>query len=111
MGELRARVVSQEKGTYRICSETEVRTAVVSGKYRYEAVAVSDYPAVGDYVLAEWPEGKDSAVIRSLFPRKSCFIRKAAGPGRQEQVVAANIDTVLICMSLNQNFNIRRLER
>lgn len=111
MGELRARVVSQEKGTYRICSGTEVRTAVVSGKYRYEAAAVSDYPAVGDYVLAEWPEGEDSAVIRSLFPRKSCFVRKAAGPGRQEQVVAANIDTVLICMSLNQNFNVRRLER
>ena len=111
MGELRARVVSQEKGTYRICSETEVRTAVVSGKYRYEAITVSDYPAVGDYVLAEWPEGENSAVIRSLFPRKSRFVRKAAGPGRQEQVVAANIDTVLICMSLNQNFNVRRLER
>ena len=42
MGELRARVVSQEKGIYRICSGTEVRTAVVSGKYRYEAAAVSD---------------------------------------------------------------------
>lgn len=50
-------------------------------------------------------------MITGLFPRKSCFIRKAAGTGNREQVVAANIDTVFICMSLNNNFNMRRLER
>lgn len=111
MSEVRARVISQEKGLYRISDGTAVKQASVSGKYRYEALTVSDYPAVGDYVLAQWPEGDDPAVIRSLFPRKSCFIRRAAGSARQEQVVAANIDTVLICMSLNQNFNLRRLER
>lgn len=111
MNELRARVVSQEKGIYKITNGTETRTAAVSGKYRYEVRTVSDYPAVGDYVTAEWAEGGDSAVITALFPRKSCFIRRAAGAGKQEQVVAANIDTAFICMSLNQNFNIRRLER
>ena len=111
MNELRARVIAQEKGIYRISNGTDVKPASVSGKYRYEAATVSDYPAVGDYVIAEWPEDDSNAVIRSLFPRKSCFIRKAAGSGKQEQVVAANIDTVFICMSLNNNFNIRRLER
>jgi len=55
-----------------------------------------------------WPEDGSSAVITGLFPRKSCFMRKAAGPGKQEQVVAANIDTVFLCMSLNNNFNLRR---
>lgn len=111
MDELRARVVAQEKGIYRISCGSEVGTAVVSGKFRYEARTVSDYPAVGDYVTAQWPTDEGSAVITGLFPRKSCFIRKAAGTKKQEQVVAANIDTVFICMSLNQNFNIRRLER
>ena len=111
MNELRARVIAQEKGLYKISNGTEVRTAVVSGKYRYEVQTVSDYPAVGDYVIAEWPEGDGNAVITGLFPRRSCFIRKAAGTGKREQVVAANIDTVFICMSLNKNFNIRRLER
>lgn len=111
MNELRARVISQEKGIYKISNGTEVKPASVSGKYRYAAQTVSDYPTVGDYVLANWPEDDSPAVIRSLFPRKSCFLRKAAGTGKQEQVVAANIDTVLICMSLNQNFNLRRLER
>lgn len=111
MNELRARVIAQEKGLYKISNGTEIRTAVVSGKYRYGVQTVSDYPAVGDYVIAEWPEGDGNAVITGLFPRRSCFIRKAAGTGNREQVVAANIDTVFICMSLNKNFNIRRLER
>ena len=111
MSELRARVISQEKGLYQISSGTEVKQASVSGKFRYEAQTVSDYPAVGDYVLAEWQEAGSPAIIRSLFPRKSCFLRKAAGSAKQEQVVAANIDTVFLCMSLNQNFNLRRLER
>ena len=111
MNEIRARVITQEKGIYKISNGTEIKQATVSGKYRYEALTVSDYPAVGDYVVAEWPEDDSHAVILRLFPRKSCFIRKAAGTGKQEQVVAANIDTVFICMSLNNNFNIRRLER
>ena len=111
MNELRARVIAQEKGLYKISNGTEVRTAVVSGKYRYGVQTVSDYPAVGDHVIAEWPEGDGNAVITGLFPRRSCFTRRAAGTGNREQVVAANIDTVFICMSLNKNFNIRRLER
>lgn len=111
MNELRARVIAHEKGLYKISDGTEVRTAVVSGKYRYGVKTVSDYPAVGDYVIAEWHEGDGNAVITGLFPRRSCFIRKAAGTGNREQVVATNIDTVFICMSLNKNFNIRRLER
>lgn len=110
MNELRARVISQEKGLYRIQSGKAVKLAEISGKYRYETQTVSDYPAVGDYIIAAWPEDGSKAVITGLFPRKSCFIRKAAGKGKQEQVVA-NIDTAFICMSLNSNFNIRRLER
>ena len=111
MNELRARVISQEKGIYKIQSSTAVKLAEIAGKYRYETQTVSDYPAVGDYVIAMWPEDDSNAVITGLFPRKSCFIRKAAATGKQEQVVAANIDTAFICMSLNNSFNIRRLER
>ena len=111
MNELRARVISQEKGIYKISNGADTKAAVLSRKYRYEVQTISDYPAVGDYVIAQWPEDESQAVITELFPRKSCFIRKAAGAEKQEQVVAANIDTVFICMSLNRNFNIRRLER
>ncbi len=111
MNEIRARVISQEKGLYKLSDGASEKAAQVSGKYRYDAKTVSDYPAVGDYVIASWPDDESNAVINSMFPRKSCFIRKAAGPGKQEQVVAANIDTIFLCMSLNNNFNLRRLER
>lgn len=111
MNGLRARVISQEKGLYKISNGTEVKPASVSGKYRYQALSVSDYPAVGDYVIAEWQDNGSNAIITELLPRTSCFIRKAAGTEKQEQVVAANIDTVFICMSLNNNYNLRRLER
>ena len=111
MNEIRARVIAQEKGLYRISDGAAVKNATVSGKFMYTAATVSDYPAVGDYVIAEWPEGDSNAVIHSVFPRKSCFIRKAAGPEKQEQVIAANIDPVFLCMSLNNDDNIRRIER
>lgn len=109
--EIRARVISQEKGLYKILYEGQENWAEVSGKYRYEINTVTDFPAVGDYVVASWPIDGSRAIISSLFPRKSVFIRKAAGTNNQEQVLAANIDTVFVCMSLNRDFNIRRLER
>ena len=49
MNKLRTRVISQEKGMYKISSGTEIKTATLSGKYRYDVKTVSDYPAVGDY--------------------------------------------------------------
>lgn len=52
-----------------------------------------------------------NAIIHKILKRKSVFIRKAAGTSHDVQVVAANIDTVFICMSLNSDFNLRRLER
>ena len=107
--EVRARVISQEKGLYKILYEGKENWAEVSGKYLYETNTVSDYPAVGDYVVASCPTDGSRSIISDLFPLKSVFIRKAAGTNSQEQVIAANIDTVFLCMSLNNDFNIRRL--
>lgn len=104
------RVVLQEKSQYRLLSSRGEQAAVVSGKYQYEANSPADYPAVGDYVMADLNDG-NMAVIHHLLPRYSVFLRKAAGSARQEQVVAANVDTLFLCMSLNNDFNLRRLER
>lgn len=109
--EVRARVIIQEKGLYTIGYGDMENIAEVSGKFRYDAKIPADYPAVGDYVVASWPEDGSHSIISSVFPRKSAFVRKAAGMAHEEQVVAANIDTVFICMSLNQDYNLRRLER
>ncbi|MEG1883584.1 MAG: ribosome small subunit-dependent GTPase A [Clostridia bacterium] len=104
------RVVQQEKGQYRVAGNLGEQSAVVSGKFQYEAQTPSDFPAVGDYAMADWNPG-GNAVIHRILHRKSIFLRKAAGTEKSEQVVAANIDTVFLCMSLNNDFNLRRLER
>ncbi len=86
--------------------------AVVSGKLNYAASAAADYPVVGDWVLVDRVDDKSgSAVIHAILTRKSSFERKAAGTGHERQVIAANIDTVFICMSLNKDYNLRRAER
>lgn len=106
-----ARVLSQEKGFYRVVTDNGEKLAEVSGKFRFQTTVPSEYPVVGDFVLVNWNESGNSAIIESLLPRKSAFIRKAAGESQQEQVVAANVDTVFLCMALNNDFNLRRLER
>ena len=82
-----------------------------NGRFHYDVQVKSEYPAVGDFVMADWNKSGGNAVIHHVLPRKSCFIRKAAGEKNEEQIVAANIDTVFLCMSLNNDFNLRRLER
>lgn len=103
------RIISQDKGLYKTVTEKGEFKAQVSGKLRYNAINVSDYPAVGDFVMLDENDG--NAIIHHILNRKSAFIRKAAGTSHDDQVVAANVDTVFICMSLNKDFNLRRLER
>ncbi|NTW04986.1 MAG: ribosome small subunit-dependent GTPase A [Peptococcaceae bacterium] len=107
-----ARVISQHRALYEIATEKSHLLAEISGKLHYNSENILNYPAVGDFVLVDRVDDRHgNAVIHSILPRKSIFIRKAAGTSNDLQVVAANIDTVFICMSLNKDFNLRRLER
>lgn len=104
------RITSQDRDLYKVVTENGEQRAQVSGKFRYNTVSVSDYPAVGDFVMLDGNE-EGNKIIHHVLTRKSAFIRKAAGSANEPQVVAANIDIVFICMSLNNDFNLRRLER
>jgi len=107
-----ARVSVQHKDIYNIITESGEIQAEVSGKMNYSAAASTDYPAVGDWVLVDRTDDKGgNAIIHHILTRKSCFERKAAGEGYQRQIIAANIDTLFICMSLNNDYNLRRIER
>ncbi len=53
----------------------------------------------------------DLAMIRLILPRRSCFSRRAAGRGTEEQVVAANIDCVFLVSSLDRPPKLRSIER
>lgn len=103
------RIISQDKGAYKAVTENGEFKSQISGKLRYNSMNISDFPAVGDFVMLDENDG--NAVIHHILNRKSAFIRKAAGTSNNDQVVAANVDTIFICMSLNRDFNLRRLER
>lgn len=105
------RVISQERGAYRVACDGGEMSAEVSGKFRHELRCASELPTIGDFVKLDPGTGSGRAIIRELMPRKSVFLRKAAGTATAEQAVAANIDTVFICTSLNEDLNLRRLER
>ncbi|MGE7022083.1 ribosome small subunit-dependent GTPase A [Solibacillus cecembensis] len=106
-----ARVLLEHKHSYRVLTEQGEWLATVSGSYAYQAFSRVDYPAVGDFVLVEQMPGEEKAIIHHLLERKSKFSRKMAGLEIDEQIVASNIDLVLLVMSINADFNIRRLER
>jgi len=68
------------------------------------------YPTVGDFVRLAFNPSGDSQILETL-PRRSFFARRDPTPGRGQQAVAANFDYVFVTTSLNQEFNLRRLER
>lgn len=104
-----ARVIAQYRGEYKIETDQAELPAEISGKLRYDAQELAWYPTVGDYVMAS-VEG-ERALIHQVLTRKSLFVRKAVGLSGQAQPVASNVDIAFLCMSLNQNFNLNRLER
>jgi ribosome biogenesis GTPase len=103
-----ARVIVQRRGRYRLAAEAGELPAQVSGRFAHEAPD-DGWPVAGDWVAIE-PQ-PDLAVIHGLVPRRTAFVRKAAGPKGGPQVVAANVDTALLAASLNADLNLRRLER
>lgn len=106
-----ARVVAQHRGIYKTVTESGELQAEISGKLRFETDELAKFPTVGDYVMISSEDSGGNAIIHHVLTRKSIFLRTAVGVSGQAQPVAANIDIVFICMSLNNNFNLSRLER
>ncbi|MCI0699139.1 ribosome small subunit-dependent GTPase A [candidate division KSB1 bacterium] len=105
------RVAVQHKTQYVLYTEHGELRAETTGKMQYEARSKDDLPVVGDWVVIRIRENEGKATIYDLLPRKSKFSRKAAGTRTEEQIVAANIDTVFLVTGLDGNFNLRRIER
>lgn len=108
----KGRIISQYKDLYKIAMTNEELSGEVCGKFRFSATSPASFPAVGDYVMVD--RESDSAgngIIHELLPRKSLLARKAAGNEKITQIIATNIDYIFICMSLNNDFNLRRIER
>jgi ribosome biogenesis GTPase len=100
-----ARVATVIRHLARLVTGDGETTAFVPGKMRATAP-----PVVGDWVVLEAPEGVEP-VVREVLERRTKLSRKVAGQRTEEQVMAANLDTVFVVMGLDGDFNLRRLER
>ena len=105
-----ARVISVLKDHYRVRTEGPELLARLSGRYSFDVATRSELPAVGDWIAME-ATGASRAIIHQVLPRHTKISRKVAGREVEEQVIAANVDTVFIVSALTQEFNVRRIER
>ena len=106
-----ARVITVNKDSYTINNGKGDVSAEVTGKLMFSAESPLDYPATGDWVIAQYYDKNSFAIISEIVPRKSVLKRKTPGKKIEFQLIAANIDTGLIVQSLDSNYNLRRLER
>ncbi len=106
-----ARVVAVHKDSYVVTKGEGDIFAELSGNLLYRAESAVDLPTTGDWVYADFFDDDTHAIIYGVFSRKTLLKRKAAGKAVDFQLIAANIDVAFIIQSLNENFNLRRLER
>ncbi len=106
-----ARIVSVHKDSYTVTKGGADIFAELSGNLLYSSDSAGDFPTTGDWVYADFYDDDTHAIIYGVFPRKTLLKRKTAGKLVDFQLIAANIDTAFIIQSLNDNFNLRRLER
>jgi len=105
------RVLAEHRGSYVVGTQHGETSATVSGRFRHEALMAEDFPAVGDWVALKPVEDGQPGVIAVVLPRSTRFVRPAREELGGAQVVAANVDVVLLVMGLDHDFNLRRLER
>ncbi|HVF49847.1 MAG TPA: ribosome small subunit-dependent GTPase A [Pyrinomonadaceae bacterium] len=105
------RVFLQHNKIYMLYAEAGELAAEVAGKMEYEASGPDDFPAVGDWVAIRTRKDERKATIHEILPRRSKFSRKVAGSRTDEQIVAANVDTLFLVTGLDNDFNLRRIER
>jgi ribosome biogenesis GTPase len=107
-----ARVVAVHRDTSIVRDGSGDRPAGVAGAFRFATLAHSDFPTVGDWVVLDADD-----VVSAILPRRSVFKRVAADGSRRggslddEQVMASNVDVALLVAGLDNDFNLRRIER
>ena len=109
-GFIPARVIGVRKNSFRTSNAKREWLASLAGRLKHEADGM--YPVTGDWVLMT------DAVISRVLERKNALSRGASGAHnkqntqpKKEQVIAANLDAVFIVSGLDQDFNLRRIER
>lgn len=105
------RIAAEYRGAFRVEAGHRERAGVLAGRLRHQATCRSELPAVGDFVALRMDGGDGPAVIETVLPRRTALVRRAAGGRPEDQIIAANLDTVFVMLGLDGDFNVRRVER
>jgi ribosome biogenesis GTPase len=105
------RVSVQHRGAWDVLTAGGELRCDVLGRLHHDAGSPADLPAVGDWVAVAPRAREGAGTIRAILPRRTKFSRKTAWQAAEEQVLATNVDVVFIVTSLNEDLNVRRLER
>tara|TARA_Y100001934_G_scaffold34417_1_gene39061 strand:+ start:7130 stop:8239 length:1110 start_codon:yes stop_codon:yes gene_type:complete len=107
-----ARISMETKLNYLVCTAEGELPAKITGKLLHETKRTPlSRPKVGDWVGISPIDNGTRAQIRGMLQRRSQLARKVVGRRNEGQVIAANVDSVFIVQGLDDNFNLRRLER
>lgn len=107
-----ARIITQYKDIYKIVTKEKETYGKISGKFKYNITSLEQFPAVGDFVMVSFDDSdENNAIIHKVLTRKSIFKRPSVRMKDEMQPIATNVDTIFICMSLNDDYNLNRLER
>ena len=104
------RVVSVHRKHYEVVIENDFVIAELRGK-RIKNKDPYSKPLVGDWVLLSLDESHTVYMISEILERKTILKRRKNNSKKDIQLIAANVDTAVIVQSLDQDFNVRRLER
>ena len=104
------RVTQEHRERYIVSDGKLEYEAEITGNLRFSAKSREDFPAVGDWVAVMLYD-TGQAIIHHVLPRKTLLKRQAVGKPGEIQIIATNIDTAFIVQSVDNNFNINRLER
>ncbi|MBA2295831.1 MAG: ribosome small subunit-dependent GTPase A [Actinobacteria bacterium] len=110
-GTIPGRVAVPHRGAHDVLTELGELRCDVAGRLYDEASSPAERPVVGDWVAVVARADERAGTITAVLPRRTKFSRKTAWQATEEQVLAANIDVVFIVTSLNEDLNLRRLER
>jgi len=106
-----ARVAAVDRDQLLLLNETGAFRAKLSGKVMHESVSSLELPCVGDWVCVDKSQADQFGLVRGVLGRKTRLRRKAAGESVEYQMIAANVDVVIIVQSCHYDFNLNRLER
>lgn len=106
-----ARVAAVDRDQWLLVGRSGPFRAKLTGNYRYHHRLPEDLPCVGDWVCVERQPDDEHGLIQSIIERRTTLRRKSAGETVEHQIIAANVDYVIVVQSCHFDFNLKRLER